>query len=112
MRRKAVDSGWLRRAVGRLSLLTRAALIHVTDMDVIPVQLELVRIQYPALFAPVPQSFGPRGRSYYLIRPPLGWNAGEDTAYLQDARCRSVAFDRLTVNPPHISGPAKVVGIG
>ena len=51
-------------------------------------------------------------RSYYLIRPPLRWNAGEDLANLQEARCRSVAFDRLTVNPPHISGPTKVVGIG
>jgi hypothetical protein len=76
------------------------------------VQLELVGGQYPPLVTSVPKSFGPRGRSYYLIRPPPRWNAGEDLAYLQDTRCRSVAFDGLTVNPPHISSPAKVVGIG
>src|SRR5215204_3615721 len=95
-----------------LKPLTRAALIDVTDVDVIPVQLELVGGQYPALIAPVPQSLGPPGRSYYLIWSPLRWNAGEDLTNFQYARCSSVAFDRLAVNPPHISGPAEVVGIG
>jgi hypothetical protein len=88
------------------------ALIHVTDVDVIRVQLELVGGQYPALQAAVSQGFSPSGRSYYLIRPPPRWNAGEDLAYLQDARCSGVAFDRLAVNPPHVSSPAEVVGIG
>src|SRR5215210_4941436 len=60
------------------SVLTRAALIDVTDVDVIPVQLELIRGQYPAHFASVPQSLRPPRRPYYLIRPPLRWNAGED----------------------------------
>jgi hypothetical protein len=78
----------------------------------IPVQIELISGQYPALFAPVPQSFGPRGRSYYLIRPPPRRYAGKDPAGLQDVTGRGVAFDRLAVNPPHISGPAEVVGIG
>lgn len=94
------------------SVLTRAALIRVPDVDVIPVQLELVGGQYPALGAPVSQGFSPPGRPYYLIRPPPRRYAGENLAHLQDARCGGVAFDRLAVNPPHISGPAEVVGIG
>ena len=92
--------------------LPRPILIDKANVYVIPVQLELVSGQYPALFAPVPQSFGPRGRSYYLIRSPPRRYAGEAPAYLQDATGRSVAFDRLAVNPPHIGGPAEVVGIG
>src|SRR5919112_4122577 len=75
-------------------------------------QFELVSGLYPALFAPVPQRFGPRGRSYYLIRPPPRRYAGEDPAYLQDVTGRGVALDRLAVNPPYISGSAEVVGIG
>ena len=75
-------------------------------------QLQLVGGQYPAVLAPVPQVSSPPGRPYYLIRPPPRRYAGENLAHLQDARCGGVAFDRLAVNPPHISGPAKVVGIG
>ena len=109
-------NGRLRRALGihpdLVSVLSRVALIHVTDVDVILVQLELVGGQYPAPRAPVSQGPRPPRWPYYLIWPPLRWNAGEDLANLQDARRSSVAFDRLTVNPPHISGPAKVVGIG
>jgi hypothetical protein len=76
------------------------------------VQFELVGGKNPAPLAPVPQSFGPPWRSYYLIGPPPRWHAGEDLAYLQDVWSYSVSFDRLTVNPPHVSGPAIVVGIG
>ena len=75
-------------------------------------KLELVGGQYPSPLWPVPQSLGPPGRSYYLIRPPPSRNAGEDLSHLQDALVCSVAFDGLTVHPPHVGGPAVVVGVG
>ena len=98
--------------IRNLKLLTRPTLIDKANVYVIPVQLELVSGHYPAPFAPVCQSFGPRGRSYYLIRPLPRRYAGEDPAYLQDVTGRGIALDRLAVNPPYISGPAEVMGIG
>ena len=81
-------------------------------MDMILVQLELVGGQDPALPVPVSQCSRPSGWPDYLIRPPVTWNVGEGLAYLQDARVRSVPLDRFTVDPPHVGGPAEVVGVG
>src|SRR5918995_772266 len=87
-------------------------LIHVTNMDVVFVRFELVGRQYPASLAPVSQSRGPPRWPYYLVGPPLRRDASEDPAHLQDLRICGVAFDGLTVYPPHISGSAVIVGIG
>src|SRR3712207_2539453 len=81
-------------------------------MNMIPMQFELVSGQYPARFAPVSQSFGPRGRTNYLIRPPPGRDAGQDLARFQGASCCSVALDGLPVYPPHIRGPAEIMCVG
>ena len=75
-------------------------------------QLELIGGEDPAPLVPVSQISSPSRWSYYLIRPPPGWYSGEDLAYLHNVLVRSVAFDRLAVNPPHVSGPAVVVSVG
>jgi len=90
----------------------RALLIHVAEVDVVPVQFELVKGQNPALLALVPQSLGPPRRPYYLIGPPLRLDAGECLAHSQDVLVCGVTFDALAVHPPDVGCPAIVVCIG
>src|SRR5215210_6664684 len=84
---------------------------HVTEVDVILVELQLIRVQDPALLAPVAQSFRPFRRPYYLVGPLLRRDAGEDSAHVEHVAIQAVAFDGLPVHPPDIGGPAEVVGI-
>src|SRR5215218_9178787 len=84
---------------------------HVTEVDVILVELQLIRIQDPALLAPVAQSFRPSRRPYYLVGSLLRRDAREGPAHVEHVAIQAVAFYGLPVNPSDIGGPAEVVGV-
>jgi hypothetical protein len=89
-----------------------SSLIHVADVDMVLVQLELIGRQNPARLWSVSQSLRPPRWSYYLVGPSLRRDAGKEPTHLQDFRGSGVAFGGPAVHPPDVSGPAVKVGVG
>src|SRR5215210_4574672 len=95
----------------RSTRVAGASLVHVSEVEVVIVQLELVAFQDPSPLAPVAQRARPCRRADDLVRPPSGGDLRERPADVQYGGVRGVVLHELPIHPVHVGGPPEVVSV-